>query len=110
MQLLVKVIISLAVILIATGVGKKLPSMAGLIGVMPLTGALVLVWIYLENQGDPAVMQPFTRGAIFGMIPTVLFFLTALVCFKNQFSLPATLAAGFGVWLIAALVHQWILS
>ena len=110
MQLAIKVIISLAVILIATAVGRRMPSMAGLIGVMPLTGTLVLVWIYLENRGDPAVMQPFTRGAIFGMIPTVLFFLTALVCFKNQLSLPATLAAGFGVWLVAALVHQWLLS
>jgi uncharacterized membrane protein (GlpM family) len=110
MQLFIKVIISLAVILVATAVGRRMPSLAGLIGVMPLTGALVLVWIYLENKGNPDVMQPFTRGAIFGMIPTVLFFLTALVCFKNQLSLPATLAAGFGVWLAAALVHQWILS
>jgi len=110
MQLLVKVIISLVVILIATAVARKLPSLAGLIGVMPLTGALVLVWVYLENRGNPAVMQPFTRGAIFGMIPTALFFFTALVCFKNQLSLPATLAAGFAVWLAAAMVHQWILS
>lgn len=110
MQLFIKVFISLIVILVATAVGKKLPSLAGLIGVMPLTGALVLVWIYLENRGDPAVMQPFTRGAIFGMIPTALFFLTALMCFRHHFSLPATLAAGFAVWLAAALIHQWVLS
>jgi hypothetical protein len=41
-----------AIILGATAIGKKLPSTAGLIGVMPLTGALVLVWMYLENKGD----------------------------------------------------------
>jgi len=40
------------IILAATAIGKKLPSAAGLIGVMPLTGALVLAWMYLENRGE----------------------------------------------------------
>jgi len=50
MQILIKIIISLIVIVAATAIAKKLPSAAGLIGVMPLTGALVLVWVYLENK------------------------------------------------------------
>ncbi len=52
MQTLIKAIISVIIILIATEIGKRIPSAAGLIGVMPLTGALVLVWIYLENGGN----------------------------------------------------------
>jgi len=28
------------------------------------TGALILVWVYLENGGDPEVMQGFTKGRI----------------------------------------------
>ena len=64
MQLLIKVIISMAIILAATAIGKKLPSTAGLIGVMPLAGALILVWMYLENKGDSNVMQEFTKGAL----------------------------------------------
>ncbi len=52
MQIFLKVCLSIAIILIATAVGKKLPSTAGLVGVMPLTGALVLVWMYIENKGD----------------------------------------------------------
>ncbi len=50
MQILIKAILSLSIILVATAIGKRLPSTAGLIGVMPLTGALVLVWMYLENR------------------------------------------------------------
>ena len=46
MRILIKIIISLIVIVAATAVGKRLPSAAGLIGVMPLTGAIVLVWVY----------------------------------------------------------------
>gem|GEM_PF-6858155 len=39
MQVLIKVVLRFIIILAATALGKKLPSTAGLIGVMPLTGA-----------------------------------------------------------------------
>ncbi len=110
MQLLIKIVISVAVILVATAIGKRFPSTAGLVGVMPLTGALVLVWVYLENKGDPEVMLGFTKGALWGILPSILFFLAAFLCFKKDFPLPVVLASSFGVWLGAALVHQWALK
>jgi uncharacterized membrane protein (GlpM family) len=110
MQILIKVVLSLVIILVATAVGKKVPSAAGLIGVMPLTGALVLVWIYLENKGNREIMQDFAKGALWGIIPSILFFLTAFLCFKKQLSLSIVLMSSFGVWLAAAFVHQWILK
>ena len=108
MQLLIKIIISVAIILVATGIAKKFPSLAGLIAVMPLTGALVLVWVYLENSGNPQVMQAFAKGALWGILPSILFFLVAFLCLKKEVSLPLLLAASFGVWLIAAFIHQWL--
>lgn len=110
MQITIKVVISVAVILAATAIGKKLPSMAGLIGVMPLTGALVLIWMYLGHDGNPQIMQEFTKGAIWGILPSILFFLVAFLCFKKGIALPFALSASFGVWLIGALVHQWLLK
>jgi uncharacterized membrane protein (GlpM family) len=110
MQILVKAVISVVVILAATAIGKRLPSTAGLIGVMPLTGALVLVWMHLENKGDPEVMQRFAKGALWGILPSILFFLVAFFCFKKGFSLPMVLVSSFGVWLAAAFVHQWVLK
>ena len=64
MQLAIKLAISVAVILAATGVARKFPSIAGLISVMPLAGALILAFVYYENKGDWQVMQGFTRGEI----------------------------------------------
>lgn len=110
MQILIKAIISVAIILLATAIGKKLPSAAGLIGVMPLAGALILVWMYVENKGDSNVMQEFTRGALWGILPSILFYLVAFVCFKKHFPLHLVLMASFSVWLGAAFVHQWILK
>jgi uncharacterized membrane protein (GlpM family) len=109
MQILIKAILSVAIILTATAVGKRLPSAAGLIGVMPLTGALVLVWMYLENKGNPKIMQDFAKGALWGTLPSILFFFVASLCFKKHFPLPLVLVSSFGVWLIAAFVHQWAL-
>ncbi len=109
MQVLVKVILSIVIILVATAIAKKYPSAAGLIGVMPLTGSLVLVWVYLENKGNAEVMQAFAKGALYGILPSICFFLVALLCFKKQIPLPGVLAYSFGIWLLAAVVHQWIL-
>lgn len=110
MQLLIKVSISLFVIVAATAIGMKLPSAAGLIAVMPLTGALVLVWVYLENNGDPQTMQNFVKGAQWGILPSLLFYLVAFFCFRKHLPLSIVLTASFGAWLGAAIIHQWILK
>lgn len=107
---LIKTIITIGIILAATAIGKKFPSAAGLIGVMPLTGSIVLVWVYLENKGDCNVMQEFTKGAIWGILPSILFFVTALICIKNQFPIHIILFLSFIAWLIAAFIHQMILN
>lgn len=110
MQIVIKAVLSMIIILAATAIGKKLPAAAGLIGVMPLTGALVLVWVYLENNGDSKVMRDFTIGAIWGILPSILFFVVAFFCFRKGFSLPVVLASSFSAWLGAAFIHQWALG
>lgn len=109
MPLAIKLALSLAIILAATLIGRKWPSLAGLVAVMPLTGALVLVWIALDSHGDPRIMQQFTRGALWGLLPTTLFFLVAFLCFRKGLPLAMTMAASFSAWLVAALIHQWTL-
>ena len=94
-----------------TAIAKKLPSIAGLISVMPLTGAMILVWVYLENKDDPIIMQDFTKGALWGILPSVLFYLVAFFCFfKKHLPLSIVLIASFGSWIGAAVIHQWMLK
>ena len=110
MQILIKAVLSLVIIFVATGIGKKVPSLAGLIGVMPLTGALVLVWMHLENRGNPDVMLALTKGALWGILPSILFFVAAFFCFKKHLPLPIVLCVSFGIWLGGAFAHQWFLK
>jgi len=106
-QLLLKSLLSLAVILTATAIGRKWPSLAGLVAVMPLTGALVLVWVALDSGNDPQTMQQLTRGVLWGLVPTILFFLVAFLCYRKNLPLPIVLTASFSVWTVAAVLHQW---
>jgi uncharacterized membrane protein (GlpM family) len=90
-------------------IGRKLPTLAGLVAVMPLTGLVVLVWLYLDNPGNFGLISDYCKGALWGILPSILFFLVAFACFRRQLSLWIVLCASFAVWLIAAVVHQWLL-
>ena len=107
--LFVKAAVSMAIILIATGVARRFPSLAGLIGTMPLTGALILVWIYLENNGDQTVMRNYATGALWGIAPSILFFLVAFIGFRKGFPLKVVFSTSMAAWLMGALIHQYFL-
>ena len=57
MQFLIKLAISVTIIIVCTQIGRKLPTLAGLIAVMPLTGAIVLVWLCSDNPGNLDLIQ-----------------------------------------------------
>ena len=110
MQFFLKLSISIAIIVFCSQVGRKHPSLAGLIATMPLTGLIIMLWLYSDRPGDYDLMINYTRGALWGILPSILFFFVAFLCFGKHLSLPVVLSAGFGVWLIGAFCHQWLLK
>jgi uncharacterized membrane protein (GlpM family) len=110
MQILLKAVLSLIIIFAATALAKRLPAAGGLIATMPLAGALVLVWVYIESGGDRGVMQAFSKGALWGILPSIIFYLVAFSCFRWHRSLAVALSASFAAWGLAALVHLLILK
>ena len=110
MRFLIKLLISVCVIVLCTQIGRKQPTLAGLIAVMPLTGLIVLVWLYVDNPGNFTLMTDYSKGALWGIVPSILFFIMAFICFRRQLSLWIVLCASFAVWLAAAFIHQWLLK
>lgn len=53
MAFVFRLLVSVCIIIFCSQLGRKVPSLAGLIAVMPLTGLVVLLWLYSENPGDP---------------------------------------------------------
>jgi uncharacterized membrane protein (GlpM family) len=109
MKFVIKLLISVCIISICAAVARKVPTLAGLIAVMPLTGLIVLVWLYLDNPGNSALMTDYAKGALWGIVPSILFFLVAFIGFHKQLPLWIVLCASFAVWLIGAFFHQLLL-
>lgn len=110
MQFAVKLLLTNVIIIACTQIGRKFPTLGGLIATMPLTSLLVLLWLHSDNPGDTRLMTDYTRGVLWGIVPTILFFVVALICFRRQLPLPLVLSASFGSWLVGAALHQWLLK
>lgn len=88
MQFAVKLLISMLLISACAAVGKKIPSPAGLIATLPLTTLVVLIWLHTEDEGDYARFAAFSKGVVWEIIPSMLFFITAYGCFRKEVPLP----------------------
>jgi uncharacterized membrane protein (GlpM family) len=102
-------VISVCVIVFCAQLARKLPTLGGLIAVMPLTGLAALIWLYVEDPANFSRLAQYTQGALWGIVPSILFFAVALLCFRKHLALWIVLCASFGVWLAAAVVHQLLL-
>ena len=110
MQFIVKLLISISIISVCVLIGRRYPTLSGLIATMPLTGVIVLVWLYTENRDNSVLLQEYTKGALWGILPSILFFIVEYICFSKQVPLFVVLCASFGVWFLGAIVHQWLLG
>lgn len=105
---LVKVLVSALIIAGVSELAKKLPSLGGLIAAMPLTTLLALIWLYTDT-GDYQLAAVFTRSVLFAIIPTVFFFITALLLFRRGVSFYLVLVISFAVFALAAVIHQTLI-
>lgn len=110
MHFSLKLLISNLVILLCVWLGRRFPSLAGLIATMPLTSLIVLLWLYHDNPLEKAGLSAYVGGVFFGVIPTLCFFGVAWLCLRRGMPLPPALAAGFAIWVAAAFVHQLLLK
>ena len=105
----VKLILSNLIIISCVMIGKRFPTLGGLIATMPLTSLIVLIWLASDNPGDTVLISNYTRGVLWGILPTIAFFATAFICLRRGAGIPTALAAGGMCWLGGALIHQWLL-
>lgn len=106
---IVKLALSNLIIISCVLIGRRYPTLGGLIATMPLTSLIVMIWLASDNPGNPGLLSDYTRGVLWGILPTIGFFLAALFCLRKGVGLPAVLGVGGVVWLGGALLHQYFL-
>ncbi|HOE27659.1 MAG: DUF3147 family protein [Candidatus Aureabacteria bacterium] len=109
MRFLARLAASVAVIVRCARIGKRHPSLAGLIATMPLMSLIVLFWLRLENPGDDALLRGCTQGALWGIVPSILFFAAAWLSLRGGIPLSLALASAFAAWPAGAMAHQRVL-
>jgi hypothetical protein len=106
---LLKLAISNLIIVARVLIGRRFPTLGGLIATMPLTSLIVLVWLASDNPGNARLLGEYTRGVLWGILPTIAFFVAALLCLRRGIGLPVVMAVAGAVWLAGALLHQFLL-
>ena len=106
---LLKLLLSNLLIVACVMIGRRMPVLGGLIATMPLISLIVMIWLATDRLGDSGMLMEYTKGVLWGMLPTIAFFSTALLCLRRGAGLPVSLAAAAMVWLGGALLHQYLL-
>ncbi len=75
---------------------------------MPLTGVLVLIWLHTDNRENNTLMISYTKAALIGIVPTILFYLTAYFCFLKKIPFTAVILISFAIWFAGAVVHHYL--
>ncbi|HEX2764424.1 MAG TPA: DUF3147 family protein [Allosphingosinicella sp.] len=90
--LLVKALLSGAIVAAASEVARRWPGLGGLIVSLPLVSLLAFVWLW-RDTGDPERVAALSQSTFWFFLPSMPMFL----------ALPAMLRAGLGFWLALGL-------
>ncbi|HZV80788.1 MAG TPA: DUF3147 family protein, partial [Geobacteraceae bacterium] len=92
-----KLLLSNLVILLCVWLGRRHPSLGGLIATMPLTSLIVLLWLYFDNPQEKGKLTAYVGGVFFGVIPTLFFFGAVWLGLRKGFPLSVSLVTGLVV-------------
>lgn len=109
MFFIVKLVVSALAIAAISELAKRAPAFSGLLAAMPLVTLLSLVWLFMETK-DYQLVHRFTVGVLWGLAPTLVFFMAAIPMLKRGVSFPLTLGVSCLLWAAAAYVHQRVLG
>lgn len=102
-----KLLLSNLLIVTCVLVGRRWPGLGGLLATMPLTSLIVLIWLYNEEPAAAQRLDNYIRGVVWGIGPTVAFFVAMLVCLRRGMGFPPALGIAGLAWLAGAGLHHW---
>lgn len=107
---LLKLLLANLIIIACVLVGKRWPTLGGLIATMPLTSLIVLVWLYTDNPDHPYQIEEYVRGVLWGILPTIAFFTAVFFAMRKGGTVLFALAVGSALWLAGALLHSILIK
>jgi len=105
MFILLKLLTSALTIVVITEIAKRHSVLGGLISVMPINIILSLIWLNLETK-NLQLLTDFTKSALIGIIPTILFLLSMLFFLGKHIKLSSSVTISLVLWVIFIVIQN----
>ena len=108
-MLLLKLLLSVAILLGAAEVAKRSPVLGAVIIALPLVSMLSMVWLYLDTK-DSAKVSEFARDIFFLVPPSLLFFLPFLLEPRTNWPFWQNFSLGFVIMVAAMGIINFLIK
>ncbi len=85
---IIKLIISASIIVVASEISKKYPSIGGVLISLPLTSLLAIIWLYLDTKNTQKVIE-LSYTVFWMVIPSLALFIILPLLLKKMLFFPA---------------------
>lgn len=92
MYLLIKYLLSAAIVVGVSELGKRSPGLGGLLASLPLTSYLAILWIYYET-GNNARIAALSQSIFWLVLPSLVLFLALMALLRMGLPFAAALVA-----------------
>jgi len=108
-MLVVKMLVTAAVVAFTSWLSGRSPGLAGFLVALPVTSMLVLPFSHAE-YADPAVSFRFARGIFFAIPLSLTFFLPFLLAERLGLGFWQAYAGGCALLVVSYLLHRAIVG
>ena len=109
LQLLLKGLISGALVVGASEVARRSSLLAAILVSLPLTSMLALGWLYYDTR-DAAQVVDLSWAILLIVLPSVVFFVALPLLVRWGWGVPAALVGATAVMVVAYAAYAWALS
>lgn len=100
MQLLLKTLITVALVVGISEVSRRSSFIGGLLASLPMTSLLAIVWLYHDTR-DAAQVADLTSAILWLVLPSLVFFIALPLLLRAQVAFWPSLFVSSGVTIVA---------
>lgn len=103
--LVVKALVSGALVALVNVIAKREPGLAGLIVAFPVITLVSAFWLAVDGVPD-TTMRQFMTGVLWGLVPTFAFVLGIVMSLRGGLPLAGAVGVGAAAWAALTVVLQ----
>ncbi|MGJ8558611.1 MAG: DUF3147 family protein [Litorimonas sp.] len=105
---IIKAALSGFLIALIAEVGKRYPSLGGVVASLPLISLLAIIWLWRDTGGDVGQVTALIRATLWYILPTLPFFLIVPVMLERGLNFWVSLLIASFITICLYLAASWI--